>query len=447
MRDLTDGSIVKNILALSWPTMIAMLLHVGFNIVDTIFVGRLGPESIAAVSIVFPVVFLMFALGGGLGIGTTSLIARYSGAKKFKEADNAAEHSFIIALVFSALFTIFGLLFAENLYYLMGASPDIIALAVRYSRWIFGFNLFMFISLAATSILRGLGDMKAPMVGMVTATLLNIILDPLLIFGIGFFPKLGIDGAAIATVISRFVSAIVMLAFIFSSKTSVNIRPRDFDFKPIFIKKILKVGVPSSINQSLMSVSLVIYTKIIASFGSIAIAAYGIGFRLESLVIMPVLAISATVITIVGHNVGAKNFDRAEKTVWDAAKISALIVAVVALLFFIFPESIFRIFSNNPELINYGAGFLRIMSFSYVFVAVAITVASAFQGAGHATPALIMTAVRLFVFSIPLVLIFAFVLGFGLKGVWMGFAASTIISAIISVIWFKSGTWKKETIK
>ena len=432
-RDLTSGSITRNILALSWPTMIAMLMHVGFNIVDAIFVGRISPEAIAAVSIVFPIVFLMFALGGGLGIGTTSLIARYIGAKKIKEADNAAEHSFIIAFVFSILFTIFGLLFANKLYLIIGAAPDIVALAGNYSRWIFGFNIFMFISLAATSILRGLGDMKTPMIGMVAATILNIMLDPLLIFGIGFFPKLGIDGAAIATVISRFVAAIIMMYYIFSPKTAVSIKPKNFKFKPFFIKKILKVGIPSSVNQSLMSFAMIIFTKIIAGFGSIAIAAYGIGFRLESFVTLPVLAIATAVITIVGHNVGANNFDRAEKTTWIAAKISILIVSGIALLFFLFPEIWFGIFSSNTELISYGVDFLRILSLSYIFVAMSIIVGSAFQGAGFAMPRLIMTIVRLFIIAIPLALLFAFVLGYGLKGVWMGFAISSIISTLISI--------------
>ena len=445
-RDLTKGNITRNILALSWPTMIAMLMHVGFNIVDAIFVGRLGPEAIAAVSIVFPIVFLMFALGGGLGIGTTSLIARYIGAKKIKEADNAAEHSFIITIVLAIVFTILGILFADKIFVLMGAAPDVVLLASNYGRWIFGLSTFMFISLTATSILRGLGDMKTPMIGMVVATILNIILDPLLIFGIWIFPELGIEGAAIATVISRFVAAIIMMYFIFSPKTAISIKPRNFKFKFTFIKEILRVGLPSSIYQSIMSFAMMIFTRIIAVFGSLAIAAYGIGFRLESVVILPVLAISTAVITIVGHNVGANNFDRAEKTTWAAAKISVVIVFIIALIFFIFPEQLIKIFSDNPEVIKNGADFLRILSFSYLFVAIGINIGAAFQGAGFAMPILIMAALRLFLIAIPLALLFAFTLGYGLKGVWLGIAISSVISTIISIIWFKLGTWKKNVV-
>ncbi len=445
-RDLLNGDITKTLLLLSWPTMIAMLLHVGFNIVDTIFVGRLGPEAIAAVSIVFPVVFLMFALGGGLGIGTTSLIARYIGANKVVEADNAAEHSFIITIVLSIVFTFLGLLFADKLYVLMGATPEVVLLASNYSRWIFGFSFFMFIGITAISILRGLGDMKTPMIGMVSATLLNIVLDPLLIFGIGPFPELGIDGAALATVISRLFAVILMMYFIFSAKTKISIKPRHFKFRKFIIKETLRVGIPSSINQSMMSLAIMVITRIVAYFGPIAIAAYGIGFRIESLIVLPVLGVATAVITIVGQNVGAKRFDRAEKTVWTAAKLSFIFVFFIALLLFIFPGLIFSLFTDNPLLINYGIYFLRISFPAYIVVSVAIIISTAFQGAGHPMPALIMTILRLFILSIPLSLLFAFVLGFGLNGVWIGITLSSIISTIISVIWFKLGTWKKDRL-
>jgi len=443
-RDVTNGHIVKNILHLSWPTMVAMLLQVGFNIVDAIFVGRLGPKAIAAVSVVFPVVFLMFSLGAGIGIGTASLIARYIGAKKIKEADNAAEHSFIIAVVVSAVFTVLGLLFAKEIFMLIGAKPDVIELAVKYSRWIFGLNIFMFIGMTSNNILRGLGNMKLPMVGMVSGTLLNIILDPLLIFGIGLFPALGVEGAAIATIISRTFAALLMLGFIFSSKTAVSIKLKDFSFKPVFIKEILKVGIPSSLYRSIMSFTMLAFTKIVSYFGSIAIAAYGIGFRLQSIVILPVISIATAVITIVGQNVGAKNYKRVEKTVWSSVKISVFIVLVVSLILFFFPRLLYGVFTNDRQLIQYGVGFLRILSFSYVFVAVSIIIGGAFQGAGRAVPTLIINMIRSFILGIPFALFFAFVLGWGLNGVWVGIAIAAIISSFISVYWFKKGSWKRE---
>jgi putative MATE family efflux protein len=304
----------------------------------------------------------------------------------------------------------------------------------------------MFVGLTAISVLRGLGDMKTPMIGMVSATILNIILDPLLIFGIGPFPELGIDGAALATVISRLFAVIIMMYFIFSSKTKISIKPRYFKFKKFFVKEILRVGIPSSVNQSLMSFGIMVITRIVAYFGPIAIAAYGIGFRLESLVILPVLGIMTAVITIVGQNVGANKFDRAEKTVWAASKLSFVFVFFIALLLFLFPKLWLSIFTNDPLLIQYGVDFLRIMGPAYLFVSVAIIIAGAFQGAGFATPALVMTTIRLFIFAIPLALLFAFTLGFGLKGVWIGAALSTVLSTIISVIWFKLGTWKKNKL-
>jgi putative MATE family efflux protein len=329
----------------------------------------------------------------------------------------------------------------------MGATPKVVMLASNYSRWIFGFSLFMFIGLAAISVLRGLGDMKIPMIGMVSATVLNIILDPLLIFGIGPFPRLEIDGAALATVISRFIAVVIMMYFIFSPITKISIKPRHFKFRKFFVKEILRVGVPSSLNQSMMSLAIMIITRIVAFFGPIAIAAYGIGFRIESLVILPILGIATAVITMVGQNVGANKFERAEKTVWAASKLALIFVFLIALLLFIFPKFWFSIFSDNAELIGYGVNLLRILSPAYLFVGVAIIIASAFQGAGFAVPALVMTAVRLYIISIPLALLFAFVFGFGLNGVWIGSALSIIISTIISIIWFKAGTWKNNRLE
>ncbi|MEE9525873.1 MAG: MATE family efflux transporter [Candidatus Woesearchaeota archaeon] len=447
MRDVTDGSIMKNIFHLAWPTMIAMVLHAGFNIVDTIYIGRLGSDSIAAISIVFPLVMLMFALGNGVGIGATSLIARYVGAKKLKQADNAAEHSYLITFFLSIFFTSFGLLFAKPIFALMGVTPSVAGLAWNYSRWIFGFSIFMFIGMASNSILRGLGSMKIPMIGMVSATIINMILDPLLIFGLLGFPKLGIDGAAIATVFSRLIGMIIVLAFIFSSKTAISIKPRNFKFKKMFIKNIFKVGIPASLNQSLMSISLFVFNVILATFGSIGLATYGIGFRLESVIFLPIIALSTAVITIVGQNVGAKKYDRAEQTVWSSIKITTLIVAFLSILLFIFPKAIFGVFTNEPQLLAEGISFLRIISLNYVFVAVVILISGAFQGAGKAMPALILNTIRLFVIALPLMWFLSFVLKIGLIGIWWSFVISSIVSSIIAVIWFKTGSWKKATLK
>jgi putative MATE family efflux protein len=447
MKDTTDGSIMKNILHLSWPTMIAMVLHAGFNIVDTIYIGRLGADAIAAVSIVFPIVFFMFALGNGLGVGATSLIARYFGAKRLKDADNAAEHSFLIVLILAVIFTFLGLLFSRQIYTLMGVSGNVVELAVRYSRWIFGFSIFMFIGMTGNSVLRGLGDMKIPMISMVSATLLNIILDPLLIFGLLGFPELGIDGAAIATIISRLAGAVIVIALIFSSKTAISIKPRNFKFKKKFIKKILRVGLPTSINQSLMSVSLFIFNTIIAVFGSIGLATYGIGFRVESVIFLPILAISTAVLTMVGQNVGAGKFDRAEHTVWNAIKLTVPIVAVLSVMLFIFPKAIFGVFTDDAALIREGISFFRIISINYIFVAVVILISSAFQGAGKAVPALLLSVIRVFFVTLPLMWLLAFFLDYGLIGIWWGFTLASIVTCIISIIWYKAGTWKKATLK
>ena len=218
--NLAEGSIVKNLISLSWPMMLAFTLQTGFNVVDAIFVGRLSALALAAVSLTFPVVFLMISLAAGAGVGTTSLIARLFGAKKAKEANNAAEHAYIIAFVLSILFTLSGLVFAKPLFIFIGATEELLPLVLDYSNVIFMGSIIMFIAFISNSILRGEGDMKTPMKVMMISTLVNVILDPILIFGFWFIPSMGIRGAAIATVIARFIGMIIVLNHILSGKSS-----------------------------------------------------------------------------------------------------------------------------------------------------------------------------------------------------------------------------------
>ena len=214
-----------------------------------------------------------------------------------------------------------------------------------------------------------------------------------------------------------------------------------FDFG--IIKEIFHVGIPASLSQSVMSLGMFFMMKIVSFFGPYAIAAYGLLGRLDAVAILPALGIGTAVITIVGQNVGAKKFDRAEKTVWRAGLLAGIFMECVGIIFFIMPRFWISIFNKHPDIINYGTSYLRIVPLSYAFIGLGIIISTAFQGAGKGYPSLMLTIIRLFVLNIPLALIFAFVMDLGLKGVWMGIMVSIILSGIISAIWFKLGTWKK----
>ncbi len=440
-RDLTKGSIPKNILSLAWPMMAAFLLHTGFNIVDTIFVGRLSALALAAISITFPVIFLIIALASGVGIGVTSLIARLLGEKRKKEANNAAEHALLLALILALIFTILGLTLSKPLFILIGATPEMMPLILKYVYIIFGGSFFMFFAFMCNSILRGEGDMKTPMKIMMLATIINIILDPLLIFGIGFFPRMEMAGAALATVIARSISAIVVMAYLLKGKSNIRLNFKHFKFKFKIIKDILSVGIPASLSQSVMSLGMFFMMKITSFFGPFAIAAYGLAGRLEMVALLPAIGISSAVITIVGYNVGAKNFERAEKTTWIAVLMAMIFMEIVGIIFFLFPKFWIGIFNKNPDIISYGSSYIIIVSLLYMLVGVSIIISAAFQGAGKGYPSLILTILRLFVLSVPLAYFLSKI--YNVNGIWYGIAISIIISAIVSAVWFKLGTWKK----
>ncbi len=440
---LTRGSIVKNILHLSWPVMLAMALHTGFNVVDTIFVGKISSLALASISITFPVVFLIIALAAGVGIGITSLVARLLGAKKKKEAENAAEHALILGLVMTAIFTVAGLTLSRPLFQLIGATDEMMPLVMEYVRIIFGGSFFMFMGFIANSILRGTGDMKTPMKVMILATVLNIVLDPLFIFGIWIFPRMGIGGSALATIISRGVGSIIIVSHLLNGRSVLNLNLRYFKFKWKIISDILHVGIPASLSQSIISLGMFFVTKIAAFFGPMVIAAYGIAGRLYTVALLPSMGIASAVITIVGFNVGAGKYRRAGKTAWIGALLAFIFMETIGIIFFSTSGFWIEIFNSNPEIISVGTSYLKIVPLFFGLAGIITVLSSAFQGAGKGRPSLVITLARLFVFEVPLAYLFAIVLGLGPVGIWWSIIISLVAVCLLSVFWFKSGSWKK----
>ncbi|MBU0614494.1 MAG: MATE family efflux transporter [Nanoarchaeota archaeon] len=441
-KDLTTGSVTKTILTTAMPLILALLLQTGFNIVDAIYVGRISAEAIAAVSLAFPIMFFIFAVAGGVGVGATSLIARYIGSKKFDKADNVAEHALLAGLVLGLLFTIFGFWLGRPLVVSMGAD-SIADLTLEYLNVIFIGTVFMMIFIIGNNIFRGEGDTKTPMKFMMIATITNIILDPIFIFTLGY----GVKGAAIATIISNFFGfGAVMLGFM-NGKSSVKIRPRHFKYDFKIIKKIFAIGIPSSLSQISMSLSLGVMMKIISTFGTYAVAAYGIIFRLDSIAILPALGLMMAVIPIIGQNVGAKKFDRAEKSAYRTAIMAGIFTGLVGLIFFSFPRLFISIFNTTPEVIGFGVLYLRTVTLVYAFIGIGISMGGSFLGAGHPMPALITTLLRVIILLIPLSLLLAFTFNLGILGVWLAVSISILASSITAIFWFRTGSWKKDHIK
>lgn len=431
--DLLSGSVSKNVLYLAMPMVFVMFLQTLFNIVDTIFVGRVSAYAVAAVSMAFAVMFIVIAIGGGLGVGTASVIARKLGANDRKGAELAAAHAIFIGIGISLFITFFGLIFARPIFVLLGAGPNVLPLVLSYVRVLFIGMAFLVMGFVGNSILQGEGDMKTPMKILSFSVILNIALDPIFIFTLGY----GVMGAAIATVLSRMLGTIMVWYFLLSNRALLQFNLGQFKYSASTVRDILKVGAPSMVLHGALGVGMALYTKIASLFGPFAIAAYGIGFRLESIAILPALGIAMAVVTIVGQNIGAGNIQRAKQTAWVASAMAAFFAVIVAFVINIFPAQTIAIFNSEPLVVEYGISFIRIVSATFALTTISIIIINAFQGAGNGIIPLFLTVLRLFIIAVPLSYLLSVTFGYGISGLWIGMAASNAVAGVIGIIWFK----------
>jgi len=432
--NLLEGSITRNLLVLSAPMIFSFLLQSMFNIVDTFFVAKLGPEAIAAVSMSFPVIFFTIALGSGISIGVGSLIARSIGAKKTEKVNIIAENGFIIAFVISVVISIIGILTIEPLFTFMGATPGILVLIDQYIYITYLWIIVVFAGFVANGILQGEGDTKTPTKGLVIGTVLNIILDPVFIFGFLFIPPMGVKGAAIATIIARSIGLMYVFWHLFSGKAFVKLSFKKFVFDKGMCKNILSVGVPASLSQMLMSAGFFFINKIISMFGPLALAAFGIAFRFDTFAFLPALGFSVATIAIVGQNFGAKNYSRVLATTKIASIMAFISMTLFGIIPFVAPKFWLGFFTDNQELIDIGATYIRYVILFNGFIGISLIFSSAFQAVGKAIPAFIITFLRVVLISLPLAYLLA--IEIGITGVWIGMILSNIFIAIITPLWF-----------
>lgn len=444
--NLIDGNILESLVKLSWPIVVGMLFQTGFNIVDTIFVGRLGDEALAAMTVAFPVIIFFIALAGGTAIGVNSLIARKLGAGKKREADNVAEHGLFLSLILYIFFLVSGLTFSKPLFSLLGAEEAVLVKVLEYSNIFFIGSIFIFIMFICNNILRAEGNTKTPMIVLSLSATLNIILDPILIFGFGPIPAMGIRGAALATVIARTIGSFIVFDYlVIRKKSELKFNLKDFKFRWEIIRKIYAVGFPASLSQMVMSIGLFFFNTIFAVFGTSALAAFGLYFRLESLAILPLIGLRNGVITMTGQNYGAKKYQRIDKIVIVATKIAMSFMITIALLFMLFPNFWLRIFTDDPGVLEAGFYFLRIVPGSLFLIGPAFMINGAFQGIGKGFFPLIFHATRTFFMTVPLAYFLGIYFGFGLPGSLWAFVISSVVMSVFAVLWYCFGPWRKKS--
>ena len=424
----------KALWTLALPILAGMAIQTIYTIVDMIYIGRLGGEAIAAVAFNMPLLFFVLGLSMGLGSGVTASIARFIGASDKINADNSAEHALLMASIISVIMVMFGLLYGKQMLVILGTTPELINIAWSYLRIITVGLFFMVFSGFFRSILAGEGDMKTPMIISATGTILNIILDPIFIFVLGF----GVPGAAIATVISQaIVFSIFIYLFLIKEHTYVTFRMRDFSFSRYIIYDIIKVGVPASMAMTIMSLGQAVFNKILVSYSAYSVAAFQIGGRIDVVLFLPIMAIATALTTLVGMFYGAKDFENVKFIIKYGMLRSVFITTIGSIIIFILAPLIVKGFSNEPEIQQTAVTYLRLIVFIYPLISIAMTSGRVMQGLGLGVPMLVTTIIRVLGVSVPLALIFNYVLHKPIEWMWYAMMIATVIAVTTAGLWLR----------
>ncbi|MFW5985671.1 MAG: MATE family efflux transporter [Halanaerobiaceae bacterium] len=444
---LIDKPVLPTLFRLSWPIMVGETMQLMYNLADTFWLGRLGKEFLAAITVSFPLIFVIFSVGIGFSLAGIALVSQYTGANQHEKANLVTGQILVFTIMVSFTFSIFGLIFGEKLLVLIGAGEDILPYAWAYFRIITAGIPLMFIYFIFSAVLQGIGDTKTPMYLKLIAVAANVVLDPLLIFGWFGFPELGISGAAIATVFTRFLAAGVGLYILFTGKKELHIRPHHLRPDWEMIKKIVRIGFPAAAGDSLLAISISVMTWIVGGFGTVTLAAYGVANRITSVIRMPAMGIGRATSVLVGQHLGADQPDQAGHTAWIAAGVILGMMLVLATLMLLFAPWIVGIFSDEQPVIEMGAVYLKIVGFGFTFLGVQIVLSGALSGAGKTLQQSFFRVMTLWVFQIPFSYILAHYMNWGATGIWWGIFYAKLTGLLIMLLWFRKGTWKTKEIE
>jgi putative MATE family efflux protein len=431
----TEGPILKTLVKLAVPVTISMVLFTVYLLVDIYFVGKLGPDAVAALSISSNAFFIHLGFSTVLGTGGMALIAQAFGRKEYHQAAQVFKQSLLMALVIGTVEAVTGLLIAPYYIKFFGGTGKSLEWGIQYFQ-IFSISfLFMIFLYVIGNCYRGMGDTRTPMIIMLQANMLNIVLDPILIFGWRGLPPLGVRGAAIASLISQIYALGIYGYLIFFKEFHINLQGRwRFNFE--IIKKILYIGVPSGMNHFLLAANLMITYRVISSYGTAALASIGIGFRILQGIYIPVIALASAMAAIVGQNFGARQFARITGTLGRAWLISTIFMIGCTTICLLCPQALIRIFSNHSEVIAFGVIYLRIFAIGFVMVGTIMVASSAFQGLGKTYPSLVGAVVDNALFA-GLVFTLPVYFSWGIQSVWWIKLATAAAETGVVAFWLK----------
>jgi putative MATE family efflux protein len=445
-QDYTQGNVGRAIFLLSLPMVLEMAMESVFAITDIFFVSKLGAEAVATVGITESVLTLIYAIAEGLSMATIAVIARRIGEKEVDKASLSAVQAILIGLIVSIPVAVLGVLYSDKLLQLMGASPQLIVTGYLYPTILIGANGIIMLLFIINAIFRGAGDAAIAMRVLWIANLINIILDPCLIFGLGPFPELGLVGAAVATTIGRGIGLLYQLYALRKGTGRIRITARHIKPDIKIIKRLIQVSIGGVAQFLIATASWIGLTRIVAVFGSGALAGYTIAIRIIIFSILPSWGLSNAAATLVGQNLGAKEPGRAERSVWIAALINMFFLGAVAVFFISQSEFLVRLFSSETDVITSGARCLYYISFGYLFYAYGMVMIQAFNGAGDTRTPTIINFFCFWLLEIPLAYYLSLHTNLAEAGVFISIVVAESLVGIVGIILFRRGTWKTRQV-
>ena len=440
-QDYTEGSIRKAVFLLAIPMILELSLESVFALVDIFFVSKLGPNAIASVGLTESVITIVYSIAIGLSVAATAVVARRVGEKNPKAAGHAGAQAILVAFVLSVVLTIAGTIFAPHVLELMGASPEVVAEGSIFTRIMFGGSVVIMLIFLINGIYRGAGNAAMAMKSLWIASAVNIILCPILIH------FLGLKGAAIATVTGRTSGVIYQCYHLYKGNGIIKFSMADFGFDSAVVKSIIKIAWPATLQFIIASGSWIAVTRLVAETdGTNASAGYQLAMRNVIFFILPAWGLSNAAATLVGQNLGAKKFDRAEQSVNIAAKYNAIFMGFVMLLFLLFSEWIIKFFTHEPEVIKYGSLALKIMGSGYIFYGLGMVMSQALNGAGDTQTPTWINFICFWLIQIPLAYVLANSFNLRSTGAFLSMPIAETLLALAAWYYFRKGKWKEVKV-
>ena len=445
-HDYTSGPLGRAIFLLAVPMVVEMGMESVFALVDVFFVSKLGAAAVASVGLTESLMIVIYTLAFGLSIGATATVARRIGEKDHDGAGRAAVQVLVLGALVSAGLGIVGAILAPQLLALMGADAEVVATGTGYARWMLGGSASVFLLFVVNAVFRGAGDPAVAMRVLIVANTMNIILDPLLIFGIGPFPELGVTGAAIATTIGRSIGFVMALAMLARGSGHLAVRRAHLRLEPATMWRIARMSGMGTFQVAIGSMSWMGLVKVVAGFGATAMAGYTIAIRMVIVALMPAFGLGGAAATMVGQSLGAQKPERAEQAVWTAAKYDVVFLSTIGVFFLAFAPWIVSFFTTDPAVAAIAVDGLRLISLGFPLYAAGMVLEQAFNGAGDTWTPTKLNLLAFWIIQIPLAWVLAAPFGLKQRGVFIAVTVAYSVLAIVSAVLFRRGRWKLKYV-